>query len=140
MTAPSVSAALQAAATQGGLAQLMADLVQAQQTPGLPAPVQAAIAQILDFRSPVGAQPSAADVKQALTNSGLFSETNAQADTDTADSGAPGNAARTDMKTSLQVLQQALKTWLSATPAVQTASARHTRCSDRFREGGWGWS
>jgi hypothetical protein len=108
-----VSAALQAAAIQDGLAQLMADLVQAEQTPGLPPPVQAAIVQLLDFRAAIGAEPTAADVKEALMNSGLFPDA----------AGAQANPPRTDMKTALLVLQQALKTWLSAVPTADPASA-----------------
>src|SRR5207237_829365 len=76
-TAPAqlVNAALQAAAaSQGGLAQLMADLVQAQQTPGLPESVQTAIVQILALNTPLDAQVTGADIKAALTKSGLLPE------------------------------------------------------------------
>jgi hypothetical protein len=123
MTAPAASAALQAAAIQGGLAQLMADLVQAEQTPGLPAPVQAAIVQILDLRNTIAAEPTAADVKAALTNSALFSDANTATDMRAPDSDVLANPTRTDMKTALLALQQSLKTWLSAAPAIQIPSA-----------------
>src|SRR5437868_4983519 len=50
--AQSVNEALpSAAASQGGLAPLLADLVQAQQTQELPTPVRAAIVDILALRS-----------------------------------------------------------------------------------------
>jgi len=119
--AQSVNAALQAAAAnQGSLSQLMADLVQAQRTPGLPEPVQAAIVQILALNSPLNAQVTGADIKAALTKSGLFPEANAAADLRAAatSAGAQPLPAPTDIKTALLVLQQVLKTWLGDVPAA----------------------
>ena len=119
--AQSVNAALPtAAASQGGLAPLLADLVQAQQTPDLPAPVQAAIVEILALRSPLDAEITGADIKAALTNSGLFSEAKAAAELQATNAGAQAAPAGTDIKTALLVLRQALKTWLSDATAQPT--------------------
>jgi len=65
-----------AAARQGGLAPLMADLeaLLGQGPASLPAPVLVAAAQLLALRLPLDANLSAADVKQALNQSGLFLE------------------------------------------------------------------
>ena len=115
----SVRAALQlAVVSQGGLAQLMADLVQAQQTPGVPAPVQAAIVQVLALRSPIDVEPDVADVKDALTKSGLFTEANAAADLETTAAGRQTLPVRTDIKTALLVLREVLTTWLAGDPAL----------------------
>ena len=119
--AKSVTAALPAAAaTQGGLAPLLADLVQAQQTPGLPAPVQAAILEILALRSPLDAEITGPDIKAALTNSGLFSEAKAAAELQTPNAGVQAPPAGTDIKTALLVLRQVLTTWLSDTTQAPT--------------------
>ncbi|HMI97459.1 MAG TPA: flagellar hook-length control protein FliK [Micropepsaceae bacterium] len=112
--AQSVTAALPtAAASQGGLAPLMADLVQAQQIPDLPASLQAAIVDVLALRSPIDAEVSGADIKAALTKSGLFSEAKAAAGLQATNAGAQVPPAGTDIKTALLVLRQVLKTWLS---------------------------
>lgn len=111
--AQSVNAALpSAAASQGGLAPLLADLVQAQQTQDLPAPVQAAILDILALRSPLDAEITGAEIKAALTNSGLFSEAKAAAGLQAANAGAPIPPAPADIKTALLLLRQSLTTWL----------------------------
>ena len=121
----SVNAALQAAvANQGGLSQLMADLVQAQRTPGLPAPVQAAIVQILALNTPLDGQVTGGDIKAGLTKSGLFPEANAAADlraSTAIPAGAQPLPAPTDIKTALLMLQQVLKTWFTDVPASSMA-------------------
>jgi hypothetical protein len=122
--AQSVTAALPtAAASQGGLAPLMADLVQAQQTPGLPASLQAAIVEVLALRSPIGEEVTGADIKVALNNSGLFSEAKAAAGLQATNAGAPVPQAGTDIKTALLVLRQVLTTWLSDSSAQSQATA-----------------
>ncbi len=98
-------AMLAAALTQGGLAQLMADLTQAVAAPDMPQPVQAAAAQVLALRTQTEPPPSALDLKLALAQSGLFLEADSAA-------GLPA----TDLKAALRVFSQALKTWLASTP------------------------
>ena len=122
--AQSVNAALPtAAASQGGLAPLLADLVQAQQTVELPPPLQAAIIQVLALRSPLDAEVTGTDIKAALAKSGLFSEANAAADLRTTNAAAPvPPAVATDIKTALLVLRQVLQTWLSDAPAQPEAT------------------
>jgi hypothetical protein len=115
-TAPqaALQAAVQSAATtQGGLGLLLADLEAAVQWPATPAPVQAAAAQVLAQQLPLDPPPSAADLKQAVAQSGLFLEAQlAQPDTQDAPS---------DLKSALLNLNQALQTW-SDEVATQTAS------------------
>ena len=124
--AQSVNAALpSAAASQGGLAPLLADLVQAQQTQDLPPSVQTAIVDILALRSPLDTEITGADIKAALTNSGLFSEAKAAAGLQETNAGAQIPPAATDIKTALLVLRQSLTTWLSdvaAPPQVPAAA------------------
>ena len=124
--AQSVNAALlTAAASQGGLAPLLADLVQAQQTQDLPAPVQAAILEVLALRSPLEAEITGPDIKTALNNSGLFSEAKAAVGLQATTAGAQDPPAGTDIKAALLVLRQVLTTWLSDTatqPQAPTAA------------------
>lgn len=99
-----LDAAVQTAAgRQSGLAPLLADLEVALQTPGLPAPVLAAAAQVLGLRMPLDPAPAGADLRQAMTQSGLFLET-LMASSDT--------PAGPDLKAALLALSQALETWL----------------------------
>jgi len=102
-----LQAATQAAATtQGGLTTLLADLVAAMQSPATPAPVQAAATLVLAQQLPLDPPPSAADLKQALAQSGLFLEAQlAQPD---------AQAAPSDLKSALLNLSQALQTWSDA--------------------------
>jgi Flagellar hook-length control protein FliK len=65
-----------AAARQGGLAPLMADIEQLVDTDAIEAPVAVlkAAAQLLALRLPLQSSLTAADIKQALSQSGLFLE------------------------------------------------------------------
>jgi hypothetical protein len=120
--AKSVSAALLAvAASQNSLASLMTHLVQAQQTPSLPQPVLAAIAQVLTLRTPIDAELTAGDIKAALTNSGLLTESNAVANARGAMRDAQTPPSGTDIKSAIVALQQVLKTWLAGGSASPSA-------------------
>lgn len=92
-----------AAARQGGLAPLLADLEQAATgAPALPAAVADAAARVLSLRLPLDANLSAADVRQALARSGLFLE---------ARLAMPDTTGGTDLKAALLVLRQIVKSW-----------------------------
>jgi hypothetical protein len=113
--AAAVRAATQAAVIrQGGLAPLLADIAQALQSPGLPAAVQTALQQVLNLQTPINPPPTAADLKQAAANSGLFLESQLAAGT------AP---ATPDLKASLLVVQQALQAWLADQPAAASQAS-----------------
>lgn len=100
-----LDAAVQTAAgRQSGLAPLLANLEIALQTPGLPPPVLTAAAQVLGLQLPLDPAPTASDLRQALTQSGLFLEAlTASSDT----------AAGPDLKAALLALGQALESWLA---------------------------
>lgn len=101
-----------AAASQGGLAGLLADLAQALASPALPAPVQAAAAQVLGGLTPVDPPPDAAALRQAMSQSGLFLEAAL----------AAGQPAASDLKAALLSLGQALEPW-SGPPAAAAPAA-----------------
>lgn len=113
-----LQAAVQSAATlQGGLGLLMADLTAAVQSPATPAPVQVAAAQVLAQQIPLDPPPSAADLKQAVAQSGLFLEAQlAQPD---------AQAAPSDLKSALLNLSKALQSW-SEDVAAQPPSGAPT--------------
>jgi hypothetical protein len=100
-----------AAARQGGLAPLLADLEQAANGGALPPSVAAAAARVLDLRAPLDGLDAAA-VRQALARSGLFLEAGFAAQS----SGAVGMAGM-DMKAALLVLRQVMKSWFDGEPA-----------------------
>jgi hypothetical protein len=95
-----------AASRQGGLAPLMADLEQAMGSTALPAGLKAAISQVLSLRTPLTPTLTAADIKQAVSASGVFLEPRLAADV----------PARPDMKAALLVLRQMLQTLPAASP------------------------
>jgi Flagellar hook-length control protein FliK len=121
-----------AAARQGGLGPLFADAEQAAQIATLPAPVRAAVTRLLGLRVPLDENLSAADVKQALSRSGVLLEPRLAAAIKSA-VGAPAAPAAPsspvaapagDLKTVLLVLRQALKTWAGqAAPPAEPAAA-----------------
>src|SRR5947209_2174381 len=65
------SARTSAAARQGSLAPLFADLAEILATPSLPGEVKAAIAQVLAFQLPAKGPVAAQDLQQAVARSGL---------------------------------------------------------------------
>jgi hypothetical protein len=99
-----------AAVEQASLAPLFADLAQTLSATNLPAPIRAAIAQVLALRLPADGPIAPQDVRQAIAQSGLFLE---------ADLAAPGSPPPPDLKAALLTLQQALPA--SAPPAPAQA-------------------
>jgi hypothetical protein len=69
-----------AAATQGGMAGLLANLVSLEESQSLPAAVQAAAAGLLGAQLPLDPPPTAGEVQQAVAQSGLFLEAQLAAD------------------------------------------------------------
>ncbi len=63
-----------AAATQGSLAPLFAEIAAAVNLPALPEPVQREAMRLLSLRPQLDGNLAAADLKQAFANSGLFLE------------------------------------------------------------------
>jgi hypothetical protein len=125
-----------AAPRQAGLAPLFADLAHIARAPAdgassLPAPVRDAAADVLSLRVPLGAQLTAADVKQAFVRSGILFEPKlattaapsrgGQAESSIAPALTP--TPRDDLKAALLVLRQVLKAWAPAEPAAPRPAA-----------------
>ncbi|HEX3366796.1 flagellar hook-length control protein FliK [Phenylobacterium sp.] len=89
-----------AAGRQAGLAPLMADLAQVEESPALPAAVRAAIGQVLNLQTPLDGPLTAQVVARAVAQSGLFLEAHLAAN--------PGAPVPPDVKAALLTLQQAL--------------------------------
>jgi len=94
------AAVASAAASQAGLAGLLADLTLALQSSGLPAGAQTAAAQILGAQLALDPPPTAEDLQQAVAQSGLFLEAQL------AQAGAPPNG---DLKALLLNLIETLQ-------------------------------
>ena len=122
-------AAGRAAARQGGLAPLMADMAQAAAEPDVPRPVKAAIAQVMALGSRMDGQISGPEIRQALQRSGLFLEARLAAaalgaDPPRASAGTltappkvvPTPTPNSDMKAALLVFREVVKTWMETTP------------------------
>jgi hypothetical protein len=95
---PTLSAA---AAAQGGLAPLLADLEAALSAPDLPAEVRAAAEQVLGFGLDADRTPTGADIQALSARSGLFLEAQL------GQGAAPGG----DFKAMLLTLARALQDW-----------------------------
>lgn len=113
------TAAQAAAARQGSLAQLFANL-DSLDLSALPPKLQAAVAQVQAQRPALTAALSAADIKQAFQASGLFMEA-------TLASGTTAAAVAPDLKAALVQLRQALTSTLAsyvggAAPNAQAAA------------------
>jgi len=104
-----------AAGQQASAAPLFADIAEAQHAPDLAAPIKAAIGQLLMLRTSLGGPITAAIIKQAIAQSGLFLEARLLA------GAPPGEAAPPDVKAALLTLQRAL----AATPAAGPLVATH---------------
>jgi hypothetical protein len=108
-----------AAARQGGLAQLYADLgaVIAQPNLTVPKPVAAAIAQLLGVRLQTTSDGGvdAGDIRSALVRSGLVSA-------DALPANGQRAAKTADLGNLLSVLRQALKNWAGAEADLPTAA------------------
>jgi hypothetical protein len=109
LEALAVSAAVQtAAARQGSLSPLFANLAVAASSPGMPQTLQQAAAQLLAQRTPLSESLTGDALKTAFRNSGLFLEQNL----------ASASAANTpDLKAALIVFRQTVVSWLGNTPA-----------------------
>jgi len=106
-----------AAGSQAGLSGLLADLTSALQSPGLPADVQAAAAQILGAQLALDPPPTAGDLQQAVAQSGLFLEAQL------VQGGAPPAG---DLKAALLNLIDALETSTGPAASVGLASTGAT--------------
>lgn len=124
LEALAVSAAVQsAAAKQGSLAPLFANLSAAMASGTLPQTLQQAVAQLLALRPKLTENLSGPDLKTAFRNSGLFLEQSMP------NGGAMPNGAASqamaglpDMKAALIVFRQTLASWLENPPVQETPS------------------
>ena len=116
-----------AAARQGGLAPLLADVGVAAVVPTLPEPVRQAAERLLALQPTLDETISADGLKQAVGRSGLFLEAhlaaalNGDAPAAAGDTALPG---ANDIKAALIVLRNVLKTWRAADPSVAPAADR----------------
>ncbi|RTL50207.1 MAG: flagellar hook-length control protein FliK [Bradyrhizobiaceae bacterium] len=114
-----VSAALQsAAAKQGSLSPLFANLGAAVSSGALPASVQQAAQQLLSMRTTLDPSLGGEDVRAAFETSGLFFERTQS----TQGMASASQSAAPDMKAALIVLRQALSSSLREVPSPQTAA------------------
>lgn len=120
LEALAVSAAVQtAAAKQGSLSPLFANLSVAASSGTLPQTLQQAAAQLLSLRPALGANLTGPDVQTAFKNSGLFLEQTL------ANAGAPSQTAASmpDLKAALIVFRQTVASWLGSAPAPDSTTA-----------------
>lgn len=106
-------------ASGGGLAQLMADLAEAQNVSGLPATVQAAIDQTLAQQTSLDVAPTSSDIQAALEQSNPevpSQASGAQSSSDATSSLLPPVEA--PLQKALVGLQTALQDWLAEAPAA----------------------
>ena len=117
-----------AAARQGGLSPLMTNLERLARDERVPGPVRAAATQLLDLRVPLGSDPTATDIRQAMARSGLFLEQRLERDLTTPrTANAPVPASSPDLKAALLVLRHVLSSWaaeLPATPPVRAPASQ----------------
>ena len=97
---------LDAAATQNGLASLMANVLRASAAGNLPPQVQSAVQQLMALHLPTDTPPDAAAVKTAMLSSGLFTEAS-----------LANGETPADLKSMLGQLTQAAERWQAKTPA-----------------------
>jgi hypothetical protein len=120
LEALAVSAAVQtAAAKQGSLSPLFANLGVASSSPTLPQTLQLAAAQLLAQRTPLGENLTGDILKAAFRNSGLFLEQGLA-------NASPQSAINSpDLKAALIVFRQTITSWLgnTAAPAAATPHA-----------------
>lgn len=129
-----VSQAVQtAAAKQGSLAPLFANLNAAALSQTLPPALQEAAARLLSVRPGLNGQISGNDIKVAFEKSGLFLERNlaekagAQDGNPAPSSNAqPLNAQTPDLKAALIVFRQTVASWLGDTPQIAPAAQHDT--------------
>jgi hypothetical protein len=115
LEALAVSAAVQtAAARQGSLSPLFANLGVAASSPVLPQTLQQAVAQLLAQRTPLSENLTGDALKTAFRNSGLFLEQSL------ATSQVTSNP---DLKAALIVFRQTVASWLGNAPAPESAAS-----------------
>lgn len=115
LEALAVSAAVQsAAARQGSLSLLFANLGVAATSQTLPQTLQQAAAQLLAQRTPLGENLTGDALKTAFRNSGLFLE---QSLASSEASSGP------DLKAALIVFRQSVASWLGTAPAQESAAS-----------------
>ncbi|PVM86553.1 flagellar hook-length control protein FliK [Caulobacter endophyticus] len=113
-----------AAAAQGGMAPLLADLERVSTSPQAPALVRQAAANMLALRSPIDGAVTAGEIRQAFGRSGLFMESRLAEEAP-----APGAAplAAKDLKAAMLVLRAAVASWsVQAGPATPATTAGPT--------------
>jgi flagellar hook-length control protein FliK len=119
-----VSIAAQTAATQQtSLAPLFANLGLAAGSPGLPAQLQQAVAQVLAQRISLDQNLAGSDIKQAFQSSGLFLEATLASGSVQASTAAP------DLKAALIVLRQVLASSLADVTAASITAASASSAS-----------
>lgn len=112
LEALAVSAAVQtAAARQGSLSSLFANLGAVASSPTMPQTLQQAAMQLLARRPVLGENLTGGDVKTAFRDSGLFFE-----------QALSGGSAPADLKAALVVFRQTVASWLDAAPTPATTS------------------
>lgn len=117
LEALAVSAAVQtAAAKQGSLSPLFANLGVAASSPTLPQTLQQAAAQLLAQRTPLGENLTGDALKTAFQNSGLFLEQSLASASSQASANTP------DLKAALIVFRQTVASWLGTAPATASAT------------------
>lgn len=116
------TAAETAAARQGGLSQLFANLEVATRAASLPPAVSQAAAQLVAFRPQLTESLGGADVRAAFNASGLFHE-QAALSQQSQPGGAVVSQPVPDLKSALIVLKQTLSVALAALPAEQAPPA-----------------
>ncbi len=117
LEALAVSAAVQtAAAKQGSLSPLFANLGAAASSPTLPQTLQQAAAQLLAQRTPLSENLTGDALKTAFQKSGLFLE-------QTLAGGSPKTPVTApDLKAALIVFRQTVASWLGDAPAPASAA------------------
>jgi hypothetical protein len=108
-------AAAQAAATQDGLGPLLADLGRASEAPDAPPALRQAAADVLKLQTPLGPGLTAAALRQAAAQSGLFLEARLA----TAPTAPPGP----DLKAALLILRQVLAQATGSAPPTAPTHA-----------------
>ncbi|KSB91612.1 hypothetical protein AS593_18310 [Caulobacter vibrioides] len=111
-----------AAAIQGGMAPLLADLERVSTSPQAPALVRQAAANMLALRSPIDGAVTAGEIRQAFGRSGLFMESRL-AEEAPARGAAP--LAAKDLKAAMLVLRAAVASWSAQTgPATPSTTGQ----------------
>lgn len=118
LEALAVSAAVQtAAAKQGSLSPLFANLGVAASSTALPQTLQQAAAQLLAQRTPLGENLTGDALKAAFQKSGLFFEQGL------ANASPQTVASSPDLKAALIVFRQTVASWLGNAPATASAAS-----------------